>query len=132
MRTNKKIKIMHFLMALLLAAMVGVPALAATEPTVNLGTTSTFAVMAGTTITNTGPTTVDGDEGGDVGLYPGSAFPGKADVTLSGTLHINDTVAIKATTDLVAAYDDAFSRPTTMDLTGEDPVSYTHLTLPTK
>ena len=66
-----------------------------------------------TTITNTGHTTISGttpEGGGDIGMYSGSAFPGKSDVTLSGIAHINDTVAIKAKTDLVAAYDDAAGR----------------------
>jgi len=111
MKKLKKMRFMALLLTLLLAVMMAVPTMSmAAQPTVNLGTTSSFAVLAGTTITNTGPTTINGDEGGDVGLYPGSAFPGKADVTLSGTVHINDTVAIKATTDLVAAYDDAAGR----------------------
>ena len=82
----------------------------AAEATVNLGSTSTFAVMAGTTITNTGTTVINGDAGGDVGLYPGSDFTGQASVTISGTVHINDTAAITATTDLVTAYNDAAGR----------------------
>src|SRR5665648_630018 len=111
MKTLNKMQLISLLLTLFLGVMMAVPAMSmAAQPTVNLGTTSSFAVLAGTTITNTGPTTINGDAGGDVGLYPGSAFPEKADVTLSGTVHINDTVAIKAKTDLVAAYDDAAGR----------------------
>src|SRR5665648_543692 len=114
MKTLKKMRSISLLLTLSLAVIMAVPTLSmAAQPTVNLGTTSTFAVLAGTTITNTGHTTISGttpEGGGDVGLYPGSDFPGKADVTLSGTVHINDTVAIKAKTDLVAAYDDAAGR----------------------
>ncbi|MDA3935337.1 MAG: ice-binding family protein [Actinomycetota bacterium] len=95
------------LVAMMVMALVAVPATAmAAEPTVNLGTTAGFAVLAGTTITNTGPTTITGD----VGLYPGSAFV-DADVTLIGAQHITDAVAIQAKTDLVTAYDDAAGRP---------------------
>jgi hypothetical protein len=38
---------------------------------VDLGTAQGFAVLAGTTITNAGATTVDGD----IGIHPGSTVP---------------------------------------------------------
>jgi hypothetical protein len=82
----------------------------AAQPTVNLGTTSSFAVLAGSTITNTGPTTINGNAGGDVGLYPGTSFPGQAQVTLSGAVHLADAVANQAKTDLITAYNDAAGR----------------------
>lgn len=78
----------------------------AAEPTVNLGTSAGFAVLAGTTITNTGPTTITGD----VGIHPGSAFVDTG-VTLIGTRQINNAVASRAKTDLVTAYNDAAGRP---------------------
>jgi len=90
--------------------MAAVPAMGAEQPTVNLGTTSSFAVLAGSAITNTGTTTINGDAGGDIGLYPGTAFTGKADIIVDGTVHITDTVAIKAKDDLVVAFDDAAGR----------------------
>ena len=40
-----------------------------------LGTTSTFGVLSGTTITNTGPTVINGD----LGLFPGTAVTGFPD-----------------------------------------------------
>lgn len=82
----------------------------AAQAPVELGTADSFAVLAGSTITNTGPTTINGD----VGLHPGSAVTGFGSVTLNGELHVADAVAEQAKTDLVTAYDDAEGRgPTT-------------------
>jgi hypothetical protein len=111
MKTLKKTRSISLLLTLLLMVMMAVPTMSmAAQPTVNLGTTSTFAVLAGETITNTGPTTINGSAGGDVGLFPGTAFTGQASVTLSGAVHINDSVASVAKDDLVTAYDDAAGR----------------------
>jgi len=82
----------------------------AAQAPVNLGTTSSFAVLAGTTITNTGTTTINGDAGGNVGLFPGTSFTGQETVTISGTKHLNDSVASIAKDDLVTAYNDAAGR----------------------
>lgn len=70
---------------------------------VNLGTATSFAVLAGTTITNTGATTIKGD----VGLDPGAAVTGFTTVTLDGTKHLADAVALQAKSDLVTAYNEA-------------------------
>lgn len=100
-------KIMPILAALLLAGVMAMPTstLAAQAP-VLLGTTESFAVLAGETITNTGPTTITGD----VGLYPGTAITGSASITLDGTYHTTDPVAQIAKDDLVIAYNDAAGR----------------------
>jgi uncharacterized repeat protein (TIGR01451 family) len=111
MRKTKGTLFLPLLMTLILIAMMATPVIgAAAQPTVNLGTTSTFAVLAGSTITNTGTTTINGDAGGDVGLFPGTVFTGLTDVTLSGTSHLADTVANTAKTDLTTAYNDAAGR----------------------
>ncbi len=88
-------------LAAILAVILAGTALAATAP--NLGTAKSFAVLAATTITNTGSTTITGD----VGLHPGDAVTGFADVTLDGAQHIGDAVALGAKNDLVGAYNDA-------------------------
>jgi hypothetical protein len=72
---------------------------------VGLGTAASFSVLAGSTVTNTGPTTMFGD----LGLYPGSSVTGAPHVL--GATHIDDAVAIGAKTDLTTAYNDAASRP---------------------
>lgn len=84
-----------------LAVVLAGTALAAAP--VGLGTASNFAVLAGTTITNTGATTITGD----VGLHPGAAVTGFDSVSLTGATHYADAVALQAQADLVTAYDEA-------------------------
>jgi len=109
MNRANRMRFVPALIMLLLVVMMAVPAMSmAAEATVNLGTTAGFAVLAGSTITNTGPTTITGD----VGLYPGSAFVDTG-VTLHGARHIDDAVAEQAQTDLVTAYNDASGRALT-------------------
>jgi hypothetical protein len=79
---------------------------ASAATTVNLGTADNFAVLAGTTITNTGPSVVTGD----LGLAPGTSVTGFPPGTVSGTQHVTDAVASQAQIDLVTAYDSAASQ----------------------
>lgn len=109
MKMMNKVRLVS--LGVLLVVVLAIPAVGmAAQAPVNLGTTSSFAVLAGQTITNTGPTTINGDAGGDVGVFPGSAFTGAADVTMSGATHLADAVAQQAQVDLVNAYDDAAGR----------------------
>ena len=82
----------------------------AAQPRVGLGTANDFAVLAGSTITNLGPTTI----AGDIGLAPGTSVtgfgPGANSVTQVGALHVADAVAVQAKSDLVLAYNDAAGR----------------------
>jgi len=113
MKTHNKMHSISLLLTLLLAVMMAVPtvSMAAGQPTVDLGTTDHFAVLSGETITNTGATTISGSVGGDVGLSPGSAFPGRELVTMNGgAMHLADAVALTAKNDLIKAYDDAAGR----------------------
>ncbi len=83
----------------------------AVQPIVNLGTTESFAVLAGSGITNTGPTTVSGTAGGDMGSSPTQAFTGEVDVTTTGTKYTAPSAVVDgAKEDLVSAYDDAAGR----------------------
>ncbi len=86
---------------------------------IDLGTADNFAVLAGSGITNTGPTTVVGD----VGTFPTKTRTGFGSVTLTGTDHAGDAVTQQAKDDLVTAYGDAAGRgPTTeiaTDLAGQ-------------
>jgi Ice-binding-like len=91
--------------AVVALALPATDALAA-QPPVGLGTADSFAVLAGQTVTNIGPTTVNGD----LGVMPGSAIPGFPPGTVNGTVHAADAVALQAQSDLTTAYDDAAGR----------------------
>jgi Ice-binding-like len=81
-----------------------------------LGTASTFAVLGGETVTNTGPSSL----GGDLGVSPGSAITGFPPGTVTGTTHRADAVALRAQTDVTAAYTDLAGRKCDATLTGAD------------
>lgn len=73
---------------------------------INLGTAGTYGVLAGSTVTNAGPTIITGD----LGVSPGTAITGFPPGTYTGTEHAGDPVAAKAKADLLAAYTDAAGR----------------------
>jgi type VI secretion system secreted protein VgrG len=79
----------------------GLAALAAT--TVNLATASSFAVLAATTVTNTGSSTISGD----LGVDPGSAVTGSPLVEPPYSTFTADSVALGAQNDLTTAYNQA-------------------------
>lgn len=79
------------------------------QATVPLAGASGLALLAGSAISNTGATTVNGD----IGLSPGSSIGGFPPGILVGTMHINDAIATQAKLDLTAAYNDAAGRTAT-------------------
>ena len=86
------------------------------QATVGLGTAGTFAVLAGSTITNTGPSVISGD----VGLDPGSAITGfPPGIVNAGTIHATDAVALQAENDLTTAYNDAAGRSSTASISSD-------------
>jgi hypothetical protein len=101
------------------------PAVAATAPT--LGTAQSFAVLAGSTVTNTGSTTVTGDLGVS---SPGVACTGFVGCTTTGsgsvvgTVHVGDALANAAQADARVAYNQLlaqtcdFSYPPITDIGG--------------
>ncbi|MBC7620374.1 MAG: DUF3494 domain-containing protein [Candidatus Saccharibacteria bacterium] len=77
---------------------------------VNLDCSAGFAILAGSTVTNTGPTIINN---GDLGLSPGSAVTGFPPGTISGgAMHINDAQANNGKLCLTTAYNDAAGRTT--------------------
>jgi len=117
MKTVSGTRFVPLLLAVALVLVVVAPAMgvALAQPTVPLGTTSSFAILSGQGITNTGTTWIGGDAGGDVGSYPNPAFTGQASVTLAnGVTHLGDATALTAKNDLITAYDNAAARTPTI------------------
>lgn len=78
-----------------------------------------FAILAGSTITNTGSSVITGD----VGLSPGTSITGFPPGTISGTQHITDAAAAQGQTDFTTAYNEAVDpneHPCTHDYSGTD------------
>ncbi|MFZ1993491.1 MAG: ice-binding family protein, partial [Solirubrobacteraceae bacterium] len=97
-------------------ACAAVPAVASASA-VNLATASPFVVLGGSTVTNTGPSVLNGN----LGVSPGSALVGFGlPAVVNGATHDNDAVAGQAQNDLTTAYNVAASQPVTADLTGQD------------
>jgi hypothetical protein len=94
------------------AGLIAAPAMAQNIP---LGTAAGFSVLAGSAVTNTGPSVITGD----FGIWPDSASsvtgftfsttPGPGQVI--GTTHLGDAVASQAQSDLTAAYNTAAGLP---------------------
>jgi hypothetical protein len=88
---------------------------------VTLGTTvQTFAVLGGSTVTNTGSSVINGNVGVSPGpiLQAAAGFP--PGLIVGGTFHPNDAVAGLAQNELTTAYNAVAGTPCTVDLTGQD------------
>jgi ice-binding like protein len=70
-----------------------------------LGSADKFAILAATTVTSTGATTVNGN----LGVSPGTTVSGSP--TVNGTSHLGDPIAAQAQGDLTIAYNDLAGRP---------------------
>lgn len=98
------------LLALLSTALL---ASSAHAQSVGLGTADRFAVLGGSTVTNTGPTLITGD----LGVTPGTAVTG-APLVLGG-VHRDDAIARQARIDATTAYGEAAGRPSSATVTGD-------------
>ncbi len=74
---------------------------------VGLGTAGSFGVLAGSTVTNTGLTVINGD----LGLWPGTSVTGFPPGIVNGTQDITNAVARQAKRDLTTAYNQASIAP---------------------
>ena len=116
----------QFVLGVALAFAVGVlpiGALAATLPRLaaatapSLGSAQSFAVLGGSTVTNTGPTVVTGD----LGVSPGSAVTGfPPGIVTGGSIHAADAVALQAQNGVTTAYNSLAGQPCNSNLTGKD------------
>jgi len=106
---------MSVLVVFILSLVVAL-ALAQTAPA--LGTAGNYAVLAGSTVTNTGASSIVGE----VGVSPGSAITGfpPGQIGGGGTAHSNDGVTQQAQIDLINAYNDLAAQTSTLDLTGQN------------
>jgi hypothetical protein len=77
-----------------------------TQPVALCPNIGNFSVLAGTTVTNTGSTTVSGD----IGVAPGTAVTGFPPGLAGGTIHLADGAASLAQATLTAGYIDAAGR----------------------
>jgi len=87
-------------------------AVAAYADSINLGTAGSYAVLAGTTVTNTGTTVLNGD----LGVSPGCAVTGSP--TVHGTINACNAAAEQAQDDLTKAYNKAAGLKHTATLAG--------------
>jgi choice-of-anchor A domain-containing protein len=82
-----------------------------------LGASQSFSVLAGTTVTNTGPTIIVGD----LGVSPGTAVTGfPPGQVRNGVIHTADAVALQAQAELTVSYLDLAARPCEFNSTGID------------
>ncbi|MGO8747641.1 MAG: ice-binding family protein [Thermoguttaceae bacterium] len=83
---------------------------------ITLGTAGDFAVLGGSTVTNTGSSVIYGD----LGVSPGSSITGFPPGVVHGTIDEGDALAAQAQNDLTLAYKAAAGLAPTQDLTGTD------------
>src|ERR1019366_4163795 len=77
--------------------------LGAYADTINMGTAGSYAVLAGSTVTNTGPSVIKGN----LGLSAGCAETGFPPGTVHGQTNICNPVAVQAKSDLTTAFNQA-------------------------
>jgi len=80
---------------------------------VSLGAASTFGVLAGQSVTNSGATVINAD----LGIWPGNTLTGAP--TVSGATELGNATAQNAQSDLTVAYNDAAGRAAGHTIAGD-------------
>lgn len=101
--------------SLILALSFGFSLSTEAATSINLGSASNFAVLAGSTITNTGSSVINGN----LGLNPGTSVTGFPPGTVSGTQEVTNGVASQAHTDLITAYNAAAGQTGAVTVSGD-------------
>jgi len=91
------------------------PEAGAAQPPVGLGTAASYAVLSGSAVTNTGPSTLNGD----LGVSPGTSVTGFPPGTVNGATHVADAAAAQAQADTTTAYNDAAGRTPASAVSGD-------------
>ena len=103
--------------ALLVGLALAAAPTAAQAATIDLATARPFAVLGGSSVTNAGPSVLNGD----LGVSPGTSLVGFGPpAVVNGATHQTDGVANGAQADLTTAYNTAAGEPSDTDLTGQD------------
>lgn len=105
MKVSNKVSTIALAVALTFSLAGAVAVNAATA--VNLGSADSFAVLAASTITNTGASTINGN----LGLSPGTSVTGFPPGVMNGVQNVANASAVSAQTDLTAAYGAAGQTP---------------------
>ncbi len=92
------------------------PNVYATTINAGLGAASLFGVLGGTSVTNSGPSSIDGN----LGLWSGTSLTGFPPGIVTGTIDAANAIAMQAQTDLTGAYNAAAAQPCGGVLTGQN------------
>jgi type VI secretion system secreted protein VgrG len=107
-----------FLILFLAAALTALlyPPLASAIPGPILNSAQSFAVLAGSAVSNTGATKITGD----LGVSPGTAITGFPPGSVDGTIYSAGAVALGAQSDVTTAYTGLAGMPVSETLTGQN------------
>lgn len=114
-RYSTKAIAVGFLGVITFVGFAGSPAFAAATA-INLGSATPYAVVAGTTITNTGSSVITGN----IGLSPGTSITGFPPGLVAGTTGAADATSLAAQTSSTAAYGVAASATPFTTVAGGD------------
>lgn len=86
----------------------------ATAVAPGLGTAGTFAVVGASTVTNTGPSVINGD----LGVSPGAAVVGFPPGTVLGTIHAANAAALNAQNDITTLFNALGAQACDLNISG--------------